>query len=114
MVEILAQIAPLFEDEQAKTKSLGDHLGGLKREDLVLAGPGRTVLNWQFDQFRLDIKALRVVRFTRDGSAVNFLGTTFCRMTTKTFNLVRSFSFIGDPAYTLEGNASENQQSLAR
>lgn len=101
MVEVFTQMAPYFDNRQNPEYCLGQYLDELKAETLRLAGPSRAVLTWQFDRALADIKALRAMQQT-GGAGVDFLSINFGKMGIETFNLVRSFSFIGDPAYTLE------------
>jgi hypothetical protein len=100
MVEIFTEMEVKFNDSQATQSSLGDYLNGLARESLRLPQVGRAVLIWQFERLLEDVRTLRAMD-QPDGGA-DFLSITFGKMGIDTFNLVRSFSFIGDPAYTLE------------
>ncbi len=100
MVEVLTEMEPHFSVYQATQSSLGDYLSGLARDSLRLPQVGRAVLIWQFDRLIEDVRTLRAVH-QQDGDA-DFLSITFGKMGIETFNLVRSFSFIGDPAYSLE------------
>jgi hypothetical protein len=58
--------------------------------------------DWQVGQFRTDVTALRKVKGALDAPPVDFRGTTLEGLTISTFNLVRSFSFVGDFTYTIE------------
>jgi len=108
MVEVFSQMEPLFDDANYLEKSLGDFLGDLKPETLEFSGPGQGVLNWQFKKFQQDIQALGSLQVPGTDASMDFLGTTFDTMKIETFNMVRSFSFIGDPAYTLENTDGES------
>lgn len=108
MVEVFTQMELKFDSAEARISILGDYLDELARETLRLAGPSLSVLNWQFDRLKEDATAMRLMELP-DETVVDFLSTTFETLTIETFNMVRSFSFIGDPAYTLEDAARDGQ-----
>jgi len=62
---------------------------------------------WQLNRFRADVNALRRVKMDTEAEPLAFCHTTLAELTVSTFNLVRSFSFVGDPSYTTDGQTEE-------
>jgi transcriptional regulator with XRE-family HTH domain len=77
-----------------------------------LADALHSVYAWQLERFRADVKALERVqidadtriqfKLSSDQMALEFCTITLSDLTTSTFNLVRSFSFVGDPSYAID------------
>jgi len=63
------------------------------------------------DRLRNDVKALEQVTIKNGGSPLRFFDITLEKFTSATFNLVRSFSFVGDPSYEME-RSSENVNNV--
>lgn len=61
--------------------------------------------SWHYRRFLIDLEALRAVEV--NGEPFSFGQTTLADLKLSTFNLVRSFSFVGDPTYTTNPQTSE-------
>ena len=68
---------------------------------------------WQLERFSSDVEALQNVPFENEKGQrepVSFFGLALEDLGQDNLNLVRSFSFVGDPTHSLDGDApgSEN------
>jgi len=102
LVEIFAQMELRFKDNQFNHEMMGNYLAKLNPDTLRWSGPGIEILKWQFDRFKADVKSLRSVVLPDLPEPVDFLSQSFAGFGLATFNLTRSFSFVGDPSYNLD------------
>jgi hypothetical protein len=64
---------------------------------------------WQVDRYKADVNALREVVLAEDAPPVCFGEVALQEMTLTTLNLVRSFSFVGDPSFTANDNEDKSE-----
>jgi len=66
--------------------------------------------NQLLERFHIDVKALLKVKIDQEEQPLSFFDITLDRLSFSTFNLVRSFSFVGDPSYEMEGTGTEEKE----
>jgi len=59
---------------------------------------------WQVSRFEKDFKALQQVNIKEQPEPLRFFEITLEKLEQPTFNLVRSFSFVGDPTFAVTAN----------
>lgn len=89
-----------------------------------LADALHSVYAWQLERFRADVEALESVsldagtrdQFDLDSDQLDlkFCTITLARLTDSTFNLVRSFSFVGDPSYAIDSKEWQPPETQTR
>jgi hypothetical protein len=107
MVEVFARMEPTFENKELNQQTLGDYLGTLDPGILHRSDRAQAVVKWQLERFKEEIIALRKLQVTESDPPMNFLSPSFDNFGLSTFNLTRSFSFIGDRSYVLDDEKQE-------
>jgi hypothetical protein len=93
MREAFVQLDTRFRDrDQAQDLKVGQFLSSFTLADRL-----GSVYAWQMDRFRADVAALQRVETAPGQPALEFFDVTLDELSLQTFNLVRSFSFVGDP-----------------
>jgi hypothetical protein len=72
-------------------------------------------LAWQLQRYKRDVAALDVMPGDNVEGTLDRL--TLAELTSSTFNIIRSFSFVGDPVYwtnVAEGHGPNGRRSVGR
>ena len=102
MREVFVRLEAGFRDPSAIDKpTISSYLLAFKP---AVIGPdsGDRPPGWQLDRFRADVSGLQKVSIVRGEAPADFLGIAPTEMTLSTFNLIRSFSFVGDFSFLIE------------
>ena len=98
MREVFVQLDILYRQERVQT----DLFTALN--NIVLPPGSADELSWQHKKYKGDLAALKSI--TGNGQD-NFGQLTLQELMLSTFNIVRSFSFVGDPVYWTDGEGGE-------
>jgi len=102
MREAFARLDTKYRDETAMTTTVSKFL----KNEFILPDTLQRAFGWQMDRFHNDVTVLANVKGDGQSTEALFPDITLAELERQTFNLVRSFSFVGDPSYAFD-NAQE-------
>jgi len=103
MVEAFAQLDVRYRTNQRLRVTVGSFLKSMERT--FLADEQHEAISWQLDNFRKDVTALMLLK------EEPFFKISLRRFGDRSFNLVRSFSFVGDPVFAFEDRSPDGAGS---
>ena len=103
MREVFVRLETGFRDPNTIDKpDIGSYLLTFIPAVLGPETDGDGAAGWQLGRFRADVAGLRKVVVDQEAPPMDFLGIALTELSLATFNMVRSFSFVGDFSYVIE------------
>ena len=102
MVEVLAQMEPYFRTPAKAGTNPGKVLTDMSVDEIKLTDTIHRVLTWQFERYQDDVAAMCQIIVHPDTPPVDYFNISLGELGISSFNLIRSFSLIGDPTYTMD------------
>ena len=108
MREAFAQLDTKYRDQrEVKTLTVSEFLSSFNLADKL-----HSAYAWQLERFRNDVQAMKCMEIDDGSQTLEFCDITLEELSSEAFNLVRAFSFVGDPSYAID--QKEIQPSEAR
>jgi len=104
MVEAFARLDTRYRIKENLSQQVGDFLKNIERT--FLSDLQHEAVTWKLDNFRKDVDALMKME-DMEGKKRAFFTISLADFQERSFNLVRSFSFVGDPVYAFDDKPPE-------